>query len=137
VVGYIHNRVWKPWDLYNYQGRFITAGTFRMEALPSKDTQMPEGARVKKFEYDPRKKEVVAEVDFGKSDKRMITVGILLVDNQTKKPVPINYNTTLKRKALADGTKVTVLKLPDNKLHSGNLSAFLMLDLYPAQKIKL
>ena len=137
VVGYITNHVWKPWDLYNYQNRLVSAGTFRMERLPEKETQMPEGVNVKKFEYDPKKKQVVAEVDFGKSDKRMITVGILLIDNQAHRPMPINYNTELKRKRLADGTKITVLPVPEKKLHSGNLSAFLMLDLYPAKKIKL
>jgi outer membrane protein assembly factor BamB len=95
VVGYITNKVWKPWELYNYENRMVSTGTFRMERLPEKETQMPAGVNVKKFEYDPGKKQVVAEVDFGKSDKRMITVGILLVDNQTHRPVPINYNTEL------------------------------------------
>ena len=137
VVGYITNHVWKPWDLYNYQNRMVSTGTFRMERLPEKETQMPEGVSVKNFEYDAGKKQLVAEVVFAKTDKRMITVGILLVDNQTHRPVPINYNTELKRKRLADGTKITTLQIPDKKLHSGNLTAFLMLDLYPAKIIKL
>jgi len=137
VLQYITEKIWAPWDLYNHQGKFIATGTFRMESLPASATARPEGIKVRKFEYLKARKELVAEVEVSSPAEEKMTIGILLVDNQTGKPVPINYNIELRRQRLDPGTKRTALKIPAPKLHSGDLTAYLMADLYPLETLVL
>jgi len=137
VVGYITNHIWRPWDLYNGQGRFISAGTFRLEPLPAGDGLKPEGVEVLRFDFDRKKQLVTAEVKVTDPKASQVMVGILLKDNQTGKPVPINYNIELRRQRLADGSKRTTLPLPDRNLHSGDLTAYLMADLKPMKILEI
>ena len=130
VAGYISHRIWRPWDLYNQRGHFIAAGTFRMEPLPAAALAEPQGMKVRKFEFDRKHQEMVAEVEATDPAAAAVMVGILLKDNATGKPAPINYNLALRRQRLADGTKRTTLILPDRKLYPGGLTAYLMADLY-------
>lgn len=131
VAGYIAHKIWEPWDIYNHEGKFVATGTFRMAALSGLADRKPQGLSVKRFDYDPMKKEVTAEVAVSGPEVRGVMIGILLVDNQTGKPVPVNYNLVMRRQRLADGTKKTTLPAPAH----GNFTAYLMADLWPLGKI--
>jgi hypothetical protein len=137
VAGYITHHIWRPWNLYNGQGRFISAGTFRLEPLPAGDGLKPEGVEVIRFDFDRKKQMVIAEVKVTDPQARQVMVGILLKDNQTGKPAPINYNIAMRRQRLEDGSKRTTLPLPESNLHSGNLTAYLMADLKPMKTLEI
>lgn len=137
VLGYISNKIWEPWDIYNHEGVFVATGTFRMKRLPEEEAGPPAGLRVKSFTYDPFKKELTAEVAVKSREGRYTAIGIMLVDRQTGKPVPINYNLEMKRMRLENGDKKTVLSVPSTDLHSGRLAAYIMADLQPLKKIEI
>ena len=137
VIGYLANRIWEPWDMYNHEGVFVTTGTFRMKEMQAAKTRAPEGLRVKSFEYDGLKKEVSAEVAVESNEGRYTAVGIMLVDKETGKPVPINYNLEMARMRLENGDKKTVLSVPGKDLHSGRMEAYLMADMEPLQKLDI
>ncbi len=134
VLGYIADRVWRKWGFYNDQGNFVGAGTFRIEP-PAAPTLVANEVKVKKFEYDPRKKELVAEAEIPDADQKMIALAILLVDKNTGRPVPINYNTSMTRQRLGNDLKRTTLKVPAG-LRRGSLRAYLMADLTPVKMIE-
>jgi outer membrane protein assembly factor BamB len=136
AAGFISHHVWRPWDLYNSSGKFVTAGTFRTEPLPAASLAAPAGLEVVAFKYDRARRELVGEVKLPDTrENQNLTLAILVIDRATGKPVPVNYNIALARQRLADGNKHTVLALPRDKSISGSVTAYLMLDLYPAAKL--
>lgn len=136
VLGYLAHRVWRPWGLYNSAGRFVAAGTFRLEPLSGSDLLPPAGMEVIRLDWDPKQRLVTAEVKVTEPRARLVTAGILLVDGRTGRPVPLNYNLALRRQYLEGGIKRTTLVLPNPLDGPGPLTAYLMLDLYPARKIE-
>ncbi|HUT52205.1 MAG TPA: PQQ-binding-like beta-propeller repeat protein [bacterium] len=137
VAGYISHHIWRPWDLYNYQGRFVASGTFRMAALPAGDAAPLPGLAVKSLSYDPKKREVTGAVISDEKRPGRVALAILLVDMESGKPVAINYNTATRRYLLPDGTRRTILTIPkDLQLKKGGTRAYLMVDLFPARKME-
>jgi outer membrane protein assembly factor BamB len=137
VAGYIFHHVWRPWDLYNFQGRFVASGTFRMAPLAADAAGPLPGLTVKGLSYDPIKREVTGEVLCDEKRPGRVAVAILLVDEESGRPVAINYNTATRRYLLADGIRRTVLAIPEGaRLKKGGTRAYLMVDLYPAGKME-
>jgi hypothetical protein len=141
VAGYIHHRIWRPWRFYNHAGKLVASGTFRLAPLPAETVAAPAGLLVRRFEFDPRQREVIAEVEMS-DPEAMVMVGILLVDADTGQPVPLNYNRAMRRYRLADGSRRTVLAMdlpasPRASLPSRNLRAHLMVDLFRAQTLEI
>jgi len=139
-LGFIRRGVWNEWGIYNFEHKLVGAGTFRMHALPAEKTAPVKGVEISKFAYEPAKKRVVAEVRMAGSQAKRpaVILGILLVDNNTGKPVAINYNLATSRQRLPDGGKRVTLTIPKSAtIKPEQVHAYLMADLAPLKRLEL
>jgi len=140
VLGYLQRGVWNEWGIYNSARRFVGAGTFRLHALPPAKTAPPQGVQITRFEYEPAARRVVAEVQVAGAQARRpaVILGILLVDEETGKPVPINYNLATSRERRPEGRKRVTLAIPKSAaVKPGRVHAWLMADLSPLKRLEL
>lgn len=129
VVGYLNNKVWSEWGMYNSDHRFIGAGTFRMKALPEAELARPAGVTLKSFTCDLKKGVVVGSATVAPRSGRKVVLGILVVAEKTGVP-DVNLNLALTRTTEGEAQTVTFTAPKGYKLEPG-MRAYLMADLHP------
>jgi len=132
IFNFILRRIWKPWKYLNHEGRFGGIGTFRMKPLKGNDPVDVSALEVKKFVFKPVSGRVVAEVDTSGAERenRQLVLGILLIDDETGEPVPVNYNASIKRRRLSGSRKKVTLAIPlKYRLPGAKYTAILTADL--------
>lgn len=121
-------RVWRPWGMVDRTGWFAGIGTF--VAGPSV-ADAHDGLHVTRFEYDAKRRRVRARFEADPSYVRGDACpGILLVERETGRPVPLNYSLTqwIARTKRNVPTKVT-LELPSGLDVAKGIDAVLFVDL--------
>jgi len=139
MLGYLRHKVWKPWGIYNSDGKFVGVGTFRMRELPEKLTTTAREVEVLSFAHNKRKNRVTAEVRIERKDtRRQTVVGIMLVDSSTGRPVPVNYNTATRRIRESEQLRRVVLDIPSSAVAgAGIIRAYLMVDLRAVDMLEI
>ena len=135
VTGYLKNKVWREWGMYNSEGRFVGAGTFRMKALPERELAMPAGVTLKSFTYDLKKGVIVGSAEVAPRSGRAVVLGILVVSEMAGVP-DVNLNLALSRQTVNNIQTVTFTAPKGFKLVPG-MRADLMADLYPLATLDL
>jgi outer membrane protein assembly factor BamB len=130
---------WQSWGLLNHNNKLTGVGTFRLEPIPNEKESIKDKVQVKKFELDPIKKQILAEVEIpNKADEWETAISILLVEKTKGLAIPINYTTDLKYEDIGEGKKRILLSIPKSVyIEKRNIKAFLMADIYPLQEIEL
>ena len=135
VTGYLDNKVWREWGMYNSEGRFVGAGTFRMKAMPERELAMPAGVTLKSFTNNLKKGVVTGSAEVAPRSGRAVVLGILVVSGMAGVP-DVNLNLALYRETVNNIQSVTFTAPKGYKLQPG-MRAYLMANLYPLATLDL
>lgn len=127
-------KVWRNWGLFNHRGEFFGAGTFSTFSLtPSALLPFPRAFVLKAELKVERQIKILYKLD--KDLQERDVMGLLVMDNRTGKPLPIDYNSRYHKK-ISDDTYEMSLPIP-LKMHpkKGTLTAFLMCGLNKTAEI--
>ncbi|MBD3350028.1 MAG: PQQ-binding-like beta-propeller repeat protein [Candidatus Lokiarchaeota archaeon] len=99
LIRQVRRNVWKDWGLINPAGHLLGLGTYKLAPYTEYNSIQKDQLKLLKFENDEKKKYVTAEILYPKQDSGWnIIVGILLVERETLKILPINYTNAIQLK---------------------------------------
>lgn len=127
-------KVWREWGLFNHNEEFLGVGTFRTSPILISESPVKASILDAKLKRG-RGIEILFKVDKELSERDVM--GLLVVDNNNGKPLPIDYNARYYKK-ITDNTYKMTLPIPfHTHLSRGSVTAFLMCGLHNIAKIPL
>jgi hypothetical protein len=129
--------VYGPWGLIGEDGWFRGVGSFHSRADEPLDAT---SVHVRRFEYEPARKRIIAEIVAGGGDTRLLAAavpGVLIIDTRACEPLALRYDSATTVTRAADRIQLE-LALPALLARDpGRWKAHLLLDVTPLAEISL